>query len=45
MIHVECPWCAAEATIDGDETIECATCSVRVDVAWAPDDREIARAA
>ena len=45
MMHVECPWCAAETTVDVDETFECAICAVRVEIAWEPAAADIAQAA
>ncbi len=40
MLHVECPWCAGPATIEGDATsgdqFSCADCMIGVEVATAP---------
>ena len=34
MVHVECPWCAGSAVVDGagKATVQCETCDVRVEI-------------
>jgi transposase-like protein len=51
VLHVDCPWCAAEATIEnpatrpGDATFVCPDCSVSVELAPDPAPILVARAA
>ena len=46
MIQVECPWCEGPATVDGaDEAFVCAECAIRVEIAPAPKNERIAKAA
>jgi hypothetical protein len=37
MVHIECPWCAGSASIDGDagdnDTFRCVDCAITVDLA------------
>lgn len=50
-LEIDCPWCAAEATIEtaatrtGVATFVCADCMVRVELAPDPSVPVIARAA
>ena len=50
-IEIDCPWCAAEATIEtaatptGAATFVCTECLVRVDLAPDPAPRAVALAA
>jgi sarcosine oxidase delta subunit len=37
MLHIECPWCAGQASIESDagngDTFRCVDCAVSVDLA------------
>ena len=50
-IEIDCPWCAAEATVEsaatrtGAATFVCTECQVRVDLAPDPAPRVVALAA
>ncbi len=51
VIEIDCPWCAAEATIEagpagtGAATFTCPSCSIGVELAPDPSVTAIARAA
>jgi transcription elongation factor Elf1 len=48
MTHVECPWCAGEATVETAGQVGqvvCADCSIRVEIAADMTSEVIAKAA
>jgi hypothetical protein len=47
MMHVECPWCAGPATVEGGAAgeFECADCAIRVEIAPEAVSEPISRAA
>ena len=44
-IEIDCPWCAAEATVESAATFVCTECLVRIDLAPDPAPRVVALAA